>query len=53
MCGAKELRIWGPAEGAGLREVMGRSGAELEEALLRVALWCPSHGVPEVNCWGL
>lgn len=46
MCGAKEMRIWGLAEGAGLQEMVGESGAELEEAPPKVSFQHPSHGIP-------
>lgn len=45
-CRAKELRVWGPAEERGQREVVGKSGAELKEALPQLALEQPSHGFP-------
>lgn len=30
MCAVKKPRVWGPVEGAGQRDVVGKSGAELE-----------------------
>lgn len=45
-CRAKELRVWGLAEGIGQREVGGKSGPEWKEALPRMALQQPSHGIP-------
>lgn len=46
MCGVKELRVWGLAEGAGWWEVLGRSGAMLGEAPPQGAFQCLSHSVP-------
>lgn len=52
MCGVKELRVWGLAEGAGWWEVLGRSGQSWRKPHHR---W-PSSAFPmvspEVNCWG-
>lgn len=49
LCWAKELRVWGAAEGTEQRELGGKSGPELKEALPQMALQQPSLACPGVN----